>query len=165
MWFQFKMSSSRLVFQTFGMTILCLLILAIQSGTAIKCWECNSAYDSRCGDPFSNYSVALVDCDQKRDDVDHLETGFEPDEAGDPKALMCRKTYQYVNEEVRIIRGCGWIENYGFVKDRTCFNRAGTHQVQIIHCVCGEDGCNSAPRALSLSHLLSLLIPGLLMLR
>ena len=67
------------------------------AGTAIKCWECNSAYDSRCGDPFSNYSVALVDCDQKRDDVDHLETGFEPDEAGDPKALMCRKTYQYGN--------------------------------------------------------------------
>ena len=36
-----------------------------------------------------------------------------------------------VNEEVRIIRGCGWIENYGYVKDRTCFNRAGTHQVKI----------------------------------
>ena len=74
--------------------LFCLYFIA---GTAIKCWECNSAYDSRCGDPFSNYSVALVDCDQKRDDVDHLETGFEPDEAGDPKALMCRKTYQYGN--------------------------------------------------------------------
>ena len=41
------------------------------------------------------------------------------------------KTFFSVNEEVRIIRGCGWIENYGFVKDRTCFNRAGTHQVKI----------------------------------
>ena len=64
------------------------------TGTALKCWECNSKYDARCGDPFSNYSVALVDCDQRHDDVDHLVEGFEKDAAGEPKATICRKTYQ-----------------------------------------------------------------------
>lgn len=64
------------------------------SGTALKCWECNSKYDSRCGDPFSNFSVALVDCDQKHDDVDHLIEGYTEDDAGEPKAMFCRKTFQ-----------------------------------------------------------------------
>lgn len=34
-----------------------------------------------------------------------------------------------VEGEYRIIRGCGWEENEGFLKDRTCFNRAGTKEV------------------------------------
>merc|ERR1712062_660638 len=167
MWFQFKMSSSRLVFQTFGMTILCLLILAIQSGTALKCWECNSKYDSRCGDPFSNYSVALVDCDQKHEDVGHLIEGFETDnKTGEPQAKFCRKTYQTVHDEIRIIRGCGWLPNTGLVKGRTCFNRAGTHQIQLLHCVCDTDGCNTAS-TMKLSNFFAMLIPllpGLFML-
>ena len=35
-----------------------------------------------------------MDCDQRHDDVDHLVEGFEKDAAGEPKATICRKTYQ-----------------------------------------------------------------------
>ena len=73
---------------------LYVFIVLFFTGSALKCWECNSKYDARCGDPFSNFSVALVDCDQKTDDVDHLMEGFTPDDAGEPKATLCRKTYQ-----------------------------------------------------------------------
>ena len=70
------------------------------TGSAIKCWECNSKHDPRCGDPFSNFSIALVDCDQKTDDVNHLMDEHESlkysvGDGGEPKASICRKTYQF----------------------------------------------------------------------
>ena len=37
--------------------------------------------------------------------------------------------YLIVEGETRVIRGCGWIPNEGSLKDRTCFNRAGTKEV------------------------------------
>jgi len=153
--------------QHWGLTFVCLFVFFVSSGTALKCWECNSKYDSRCGDPFANYSVALVDCDQKNDDLGHLLEGFDKDnKTGEPIAKLCRKTIQIVNEETRVIRGCGWVPNSGLVKDRTCFNRAGTHQIQLLHCVCHEDGCNTAT-TMKMSHFLAMLIPllpGLFML-
>ena len=30
----------------------------------IKCFSCNSHYDRNCGDPFSNYTTELVNCEQ-----------------------------------------------------------------------------------------------------
>jgi len=144
--------------QHWGLTLVCLFVFCVSSGTALKCWECNSKYDARCGDPFSNYSVALVDCDQRHDDVDHLVEGFEKDAAGEPKATICRKTYQKIGEEVRVVRGCGWLPNEGTLAERTCFNRAGTHQVQLLHCVCSEDGCNAAS-TMKMSQFLAMLIP------
>ena len=67
----------------------------------MKCWECNSKYDSRCGDPYSNFSVALVDCDQKHDDVGHLLEGFDKDnKTGDPIAKLCRKTTQIGKKKI-----------------------------------------------------------------
>jgi hypothetical protein len=58
---------------------------------SIKCWDCNSRNNPPCGDTFDNYTVGLVDCDQRQDTVVHLEflLGHEP-----PKASLCRKTVQ-----------------------------------------------------------------------
>lgn len=88
-------------------------------GAAIKCWECNSKYDHRCGDTFNNYSVALVDCDQVRGHQDtlqnyvyHLKICFSLQrssevqhllsEGEEPrKANLCRKTMQ-LGEYIRI---------------------------------------------------------------
>ena len=68
----------------------------------------------------------------------------------------------------RVIRGCGWLPNDQGLEGRTCFKRTGTanvsgippkrtrdlfwnrvfvilFQIQVTHCVCQGDGCNSAP--------------------
>lgn len=70
-----------------------LLLFLSLPASAIKCWECNSKHDPRCGDPFSNYSVALVDCDQRQDTVEHLEIE-QPEGEDMPRASICRKTVQ-----------------------------------------------------------------------
>lgn len=143
-----------------SVTLITLLIVCtfIASGEAIKCWECNSKYDSRCGDTFNNFTTALVDCDMRQDRVEHLDTPEGMEEV--PKANICRKSTQTVEGETRVIRGCGWLKNFGDLSDRTCFNRAGTKEVQIYHCVCYEDRCNSA-ESLSVSLFVMLLIPAL----
>ena len=80
---------------------------------AIKCFECNSKLDPRCGEPFDNFTIALVDCEQQREnDIPHLGDeelamwNREVDEEGNPvendgenkevqKAVsFCRKTLQ-----------------------------------------------------------------------
>ena len=81
---------------------------------AIKCYECNSKLDPRCGDTFNNYTIALVDCDQKKkNEIPHIDDEMlamynrEVDEEGkyitdeidkDAKQLsFCRKTMQTSN--------------------------------------------------------------------
>merc|ERR1712013_598997 len=68
-------------------TAIVLSSFAICSG--IKCYECNSHYDRRCGDPFSNLTIEQVDCDQKGQRMTHLPLQKD----GTPyKANICRKT-------------------------------------------------------------------------
>ena len=87
---------------------------------AIKCYECNSKLDPRCGDTFNNYTIALVDCDQKKKneipDIDDEMLAMynrEVDEEGkyitdeidkDAKQLsFCRKTMQTSNKRIKTI--------------------------------------------------------------
>jgi hypothetical protein len=39
-----------------------------------------------------------------------------------------------VGDEVRVVRGCGWIPNEGYYKDRECYQKAGTHHVILKSC-------------------------------
>ena len=82
-------------------------------GQAIKCWECNSQYDHRCGEHFDNFTVALVDCDQRSSDVSHIDreefvryNAYTPNEANDvadtSKATVCRKTSQIGKSSILI---------------------------------------------------------------
>ena len=34
-----------------------------------------------------------------------------------------------VNGEYSVVRGCGWVKNFGTLRDRSCFVRTGTNQV------------------------------------
>lgn len=126
--------------QWFTTVALLFITLTISSGYAIICWDCNSQYHPGCGDPFDQFSLGSVNCSQRGSKVAHLT-----DDKGQPlEANFCRKTYQTVNGETRIIRGCGWVPNPKHLKDRNCFNRAGTSGVQLLHCVCKEDNCNGS---------------------
>lgn len=54
------------------------------SGEAIICYQCNSEYDPRCGDPFDSYTLGTVNCSfQPR--LEHL-SHLEP--------TLCRKISQ-----------------------------------------------------------------------
>lgn len=52
--------------------------------SAIECYQCNSEYDPRCGDPFDPYSLGKVNCS--------LKTRLEHLPNADP--ILCRKTRQ-----------------------------------------------------------------------
>ena len=85
------------------------------AGAALKCWSCNSKYDPRCGEPFNNFSMAMVDCDQQKGvDVPHLTDNVltfynrdieetdgaseSPKETEDLTSIsLCRKTTQSGN--------------------------------------------------------------------
>lgn len=125
-------------------TFAVLVVVSIQTVNAIKCWDCNSMNNPPCGDTFDNYTVGLVDCDQRQDLVNHLEKQMDIQME---KATICRKTVQTVEGETRVIRGCGWLPNDPGLEDRKCFKRTGTANIQVTHCVCEGDGCNSATAA------------------
>ncbi|GFY42917.1 uncharacterized protein TNIN_142121 [Trichonephila inaurata madagascariensis] len=118
--------------------LLFTFAFTIHSGTAIKCWDCNSHYDRNCADPFRNATFALTDCDQKN--LDHFPQ---------QKASVCRKIIQKVKDDYRFVRTCGWLSSE---KENTdCFKRAGTFNVLIQYCSCDKDGCNAAPSSIQYS--------------
>lgn len=123
------------------MLSIVILFSAIAGCSGISCYSCNSHYDKRCGDPFSNYTTQLVNCDQEGHKMTHLP---KQEDGTSYTANICRKTTQIVGEDTRVIRGCGWLPNPENMKDRDCFTRTGTHQVMVHHCVCTGDACNSA---------------------
>lgn len=63
--------------------------------------------------------------------------------------LICKKFL--VNDEYRIIRGCGYINDTfdtippGAEIEDQCLRRTGTFSVMVEYCICnGENGCNHA---------------------
>ncbi|KPM11364.1 hypothetical protein QR98_0099350 [Sarcoptes scabiei] len=91
-----------------------------------------------CDDPFKPDDFAMADCSQK-----HLARF--PDKEGN----ICRKTIQKINDEYRIVRGCGYINDSfdtippGAEIAEQCIRRTGTFSVMVEYCICNsEDGCN-----------------------
>ncbi|GJQ79019.1 hypothetical protein Trydic_g180 [Trypoxylus dichotomus] len=85
-----------------------------------------------CGLEFDNYTIALVDCSQKPR-PQHLPSHFVPS--------VCRKSIQKVQGRIRVVRGCGYIEDHDH-DDGSCYFKTGTHDVHITHCSCTESACN-----------------------
>lgn len=52
---------------------------------SITCYQCNSAYDPNCGDPFEPYTIGLVNCSLKPK-PEHLGPNIS--------ATICRKNVQ-----------------------------------------------------------------------
>lgn len=134
--------------------------------SAIECYQCNSEYDPRCGDPFDEYSIGKVNCSLKPP-LEHLP-GQTP--------VLCRKTtqkskptanrtktgrcvcfylylemiYLYLDlvllsvfGKIRVVRDCGYIHSE--FDDKGCVKRTGTFEVQNRFCSCTDDLCNAAP--------------------
>ncbi|KAK0182163.1 hypothetical protein PV327_000326 [Microctonus hyperodae] len=99
---------------------------------AVVCYQCNSAFDPRCGDPFDPYSLGTVNCSfQQR--LEHLNN-MEP--------TLCRKISQKVYGKERVVRGCGYITDER--DNAACVRRVGTHDVMAHYCSCTTDLCNTA---------------------
>ncbi|XP_043286021.1 uncharacterized protein [Venturia canescens] len=122
-------NSSRLVSVA---TVLVILAAIVKQGEAIICYQCNSAFDPRCGDPFDPYSLGTVNCSfQPR--LEHL---------GHLEPTLCRKIAQKVYGKLRVVRGCGYISE---ARDNgLCVRRTGTHDVMAHYCACTGDLCNGA---------------------
>ncbi|XP_066992493.2 UPAR/Ly6 domain-containing protein crok [Anabrus simplex] len=95
------------------------MLLAVHRGEAIKCWNCNSNTDSKCGDPFDNRTMVLTDCSSSQDGLN---------------MRYCSKIRIDVNGHYVYYRSCSHTEGL-------CPDAVGSG-----HCAtCDSDGCNSAP--------------------
>ncbi|XP_064457755.1 UPAR/Ly6 domain-containing protein crok-like [Ornithodoros turicata] len=137
---------------------LCLCLL-LGTGSAIKCWECNSRADPRCEDPFDNTTLPISEC--KARSLIHYP-GLE--------ATMCRKIRQKVYGSWRFIRSCAFlgVPGEGTYDENYCLMRTGTYDVFVETCTCNsKDGCNPAPRTRATAWLLLSLgavVPGIFLL-
>ncbi|CAG7734175.1 unnamed protein product [Allacma fusca] len=149
--------------------LVLFLVSCLREGLGIRCYQCNSARDPYCGDPFSNTTVADVDCDQ-------MFPG--------KNATVCRKNVQKVNlgskSDHRVVRACGWEPDKKAsakdVKDEDdepagkggerCYTRAGTFEVMVTYCTCTSTLCNGGnhvmPPALLGMSLMALVSSGIL---
>ncbi|XP_034668225.1 uncharacterized protein LOC117901543 [Drosophila subobscura] len=116
-----------------GAVLLCFLL---QTAQAIKCWDCRSDSDPKCGDPFDNSTLAITDC-QQAPELEHLK-GVRP--------TMCRKIRQKVHGEWRYFRSCAYMGEPGIEGDeRYCLMRTGSYNIFMEYCTCNsKDGCNGA---------------------
>lgn len=131
----------------FGLSLFLVTILANVDSSQIdqtsvepvpiSCYACNSEYDPRCGDPFDPFSIGIINC-SLREPLEHL-----PNE----KPRICRKNVQKVYGKIRIVRGCGYIEDQ--YKDAKCLHRSGTFNVYARYCSCSGNLCNSAEQVTS----------------
>jgi len=145
------------------LTFALSMFLAFDFGEGIKCHVCNGVTDAGCADPFGSVdeSGKLV-----------VETAFEKDcddaqvktESGIPSTVkphMCRKIYQDVRGDVRVIRGCAW-EEYTRIgeeksKSDTCYKTV-MEEYNTYVCTCTKDGCNGA-KVTQVSALLLAVLP------
>jgi len=104
-----------------------------EKGTDLKCYQCSSYTDAQCADPF------LEDSQGVNKAVKQNETFLKE---CDDKATMCRKIYQNVRGDERIIRSCGW-ELYKGKKEPLCYKTV-LEEYNTYVCQCFGNGCNGS---------------------
>jgi len=131
---------SKLVIFAGLLVLLCLVDSgSSQTGetkkTVKQCYQCNSYDDANCADPFFYEEEAgKPPGERKPKDPTMLK------DCENPEATMCRKIYQNVRNDERVIRTCGWVED---TKDRECYTTV-LEEYNTLVCSCTEDGCNGA---------------------
>ena len=117
--------------------VVCLLLAAPFLAYGIKCYECNSAEDPDCMDPFVDEPIN----DGEKPKVKDAAKGFLNDCPAE--ANLCRKTDQYVRGEASVIRSCA-TEEY----KNECYKTV-LEEYNTLSCTCKEDECNHAPASLA----------------
>jgi len=110
-----------------------LLMMIFNQGTGLQCHQCSSKTDPDCDDPFfyeDNPGVVKTEKYLKECPADD----------GNDYSL-CRKIYQNVRGESRVIRSCGWEKDES--RDSDCYSTV-LEEYNTYVCQCFEDGCNSA---------------------
>ncbi|KAG5897977.1 hypothetical protein JTB14_013551 [Gonioctena quinquepunctata] len=105
----------------------------------LQCYDCNSEYDPRCGDPFNPYTIGIINCSDRKP-PEHLLDPFNMREQLEP--TLCRKMVQKVEGKLRVIRGCGYLRDEH--DDKRCYRRTGTANVEVFYCACTKSLCNTA---------------------
>lgn len=114
-------------------TLLLVAIFLGQEVTGLKCHQCNSYDEALCDDPF--YDLSEDGKEKLPKTLDFLKEC--PNDSNE--YTLCRKTYQKVRDDVRIIRSCGWIDYKG-EKD-TCYKTV-LEEYNTMVCSCETEGCN-----------------------
>lgn len=66
--------------------------LTIAAVVGIHCYDCNSFFDPQCGDPFKDYPLGKVDCDELKNNT--LPAGSN--------ATFCRKIIQKGDTKIKL---------------------------------------------------------------
>ncbi|XP_066148265.1 UPAR/Ly6 domain-containing protein crok-like [Euwallacea fornicatus] len=106
--------------------------------TPLRCYDCNSLYDPRCGDPFDSYSIGIVNCSEQKPPEHLINPELPPNQRIKP--TVCRKIIQKVDGYKRVIRECGYIQDQR--DDKQCIKRAGTFGIEVRYCACTKSLCN-----------------------
>lgn len=114
------------------------LVVIVPSVVSLKCWDCNSYFNDRCGDPFDPTLFDKVDCSQVK--PSHLQGNT---------TQFCRKTRQIINDRTTIIRGCGYIADDSI--DKACIKLSGSSDATRMLCSCSKEACNGATIQFNLS--------------
>ncbi|XP_030384177.1 uncharacterized protein LOC115631542 [Scaptodrosophila lebanonensis] len=116
--------------------LFALIVNLFLSATALRCHQCNSHDNDDC-------SHLIVNTPRGQRDNQFL-LNCDPKGSAQP---FCRKTVLKfeVNDEHRIERSCGWIEEK---TQNVCFTADSEGFKQTI-CTCAEEGCNGAPTQLN----------------
>jgi len=97
----------------------------------LQCYQCNSYKDQHCDDPFHHED----DPEKRPKKAEYLQDC--PENMVDP---FCRKIYQNVRGDERVIRSCATVRDER--TDRTCYTTV-LEEYNTEVCQCFEEGCNS----------------------
>ncbi|CAH2071885.1 unnamed protein product, partial [Iphiclides podalirius] len=112
-----------------------LLIATAKYGAAIFCYDCNSAFDPRCGEEFDPFSLGVVNCSLK-DPLEHIPA---------VESTFCRSIRMEIYGKIRVVRQCGYLtEENEKIGDPPCKRQTGTGDLFVTYCNCDTDLCNGA---------------------
>uniref|UniRef100_A0A6P7GEU1 Uncharacterized protein LOC114337281 isoform X2 n=1 Tax=Diabrotica virgifera virgifera TaxID=50390 RepID=A0A6P7GEU1_DIAVI len=125
----------------------------VEDGTSIKCYDCRSDVDSRCGEDFDKEIPALVNCNLRYNEIGQVVH---------QDISSCVKIIQTINGQKIILRTCKeskWnSHNESTCEDREKHNALAMYECRgpdcqqpilcdncnANYCPCDTDGCNSA---------------------